>query len=339
MFNKVVGNEVMVVGDLHISDVYHGKHKDYLAECMYVLRSITDKVQAEKPSALVLLGDIIGWNHPNIKDRQVFSWVCRVFQDWNKVCPVYALQGNHDMSKYPDFQFLSDFGLIITSSMCGGYFDYYGTEEQEKPEVRFHLVDYNNESKALNLCEGTSNVVLGHNNFTISGFTTWYAAHDGIELGMHSEFNGVDMVISGHIHNPSPEIYYATMPDGGTCGLFYVGCPTRPVKDPNIHESCWYLFIRYDKASESTNIEPEVFQLLPLSECFYEDEEFVDEKSEDELQDELRKEALKDILGDLLKYRMQGGDPIQQVMMIPNASDDAKQMAAKYLGIAYNGVD
>ena len=336
MYNRVVGNSIMFVGDLHFSDVFQGKHKAYLENCFWCLGQITKKLEEKKPSALVLTGDIIGWTETNIRDRQVFAMFCKILRDWNRVCPVYCVRGNHDMKGYPDFQFLSEFGLLITSAMCDGYFDYYANEEQEIPEVRFHLVDYKTEDRVLNLnTDGASNIVVAHNNFTINGITTWYSEHDGIELGMMQNFSGVDMVIAGHIHNPSPEIYSTQMPNGDSCMLFYLGCPTRPIKDNNMYESCWYLFVEFN--GSQTDINTEEFKLKPSSEIFYDSDSFVDEKTEEEINEELRKEALKDVLGDLLKYRMSSGDPIQQVMRIPNATDEAKKVAADYLQLAFNG--
>ena len=335
MHNKVVGNSVMVVGDLHFSDVFTGKHIAYLENCFWVLGKITKKLEEKKPSALVLAGDIIGWTETNIRDRQVFAMFCKILRDWNRICPVYAVRGNHDMKGYPDFQFLAEFGLIITSAACDGYFDYFATEDSEIPEVRFHLVDYKDEGKILNLrTDGCSNIVLGHNNFTINGITTWYNDHDGIELGMMQNFSGVDMVISGHIHNPSPEIYAAQMPNGDSCMLFYVGCPTRPIREQNMYESCWYVFIEYN--GEDTDINTEEFKLKPADEIFYKMEDFIDEKTEDEIAEELRQEALKDVLGDLLKYRMNTGSPIEQVERIPNATAEAKAIAIDYLQLAFN---
>lgn len=333
--NRVVGNSVMIIGDLHFSDVFTGKHKAYLDNCFWCLAQITKKLEEKKPSALVLGGDIIGWTETNIKNRQVFAMFCKILRDWNKICPVYSVRGNHDMKGYPDFQFLSEFGLIITSDLCGGYFDYYAYEEQEVPEVRFHIVDYKSEDRVLDLrTDGCSNIVLGHNNFTINGVTTWYNNHDGIELGMMQNFSGVDMVISGHIHNPSPEIYAAQMPSGDSCMLFYTGSPTRIIRDNNMYESCWYVFIEYN--GESTDINTEEFKLKPSSEIFYQKDSFVEDKSKEELDEELRQEALKDVLGDLLKYRMNTGSPIEQVQRIPNASEEAKQIASDYLQIAFN---
>lgn len=338
MYNKIVGGKIMIIGDLHFSDVFTGKHKNYLENCFWVLGKISKKIEETKPSAIVLGGDLIGWTETNVKDRQVLSMFCKVLQSWNDVCPVYSVKGNHDIKGYPDFLFLSELGLIITSAECGGYFDYYGTEDQENPEVRFHFVDYGDEDKALNIlhAEGSSNIVLGHNNYTIQGITTWYSDHDGKELGMMQNFGDVDMVISGHIHNPSPEIFSTQMPSGKDCMLFYTGCPTRPIKEKNLYESCWYVFVEYNNTTKSTDINTDEFKLLPAKEVFYDDEDFVDDKSEEELQEGIRKEKLTEVLGDLLKYRISDGDPIKQIQNIPHASPEAKTIATQYLTIAIN---
>lgn len=337
MADSIYGGKILIVGDLHFSDIFTGKHKDYLTECFDALRRITDKVNEVKPSALVILGDLVGETETNIKNRQVFSMFCKVLKGWNEVCPVYSVRGNHDMKGYPDFNFLEEFGLIRTGAECQGYFDYYGFKGQKLPEIRFHLVDYNDEDRHLDICEDTSNVVLGHNNYTITGVTTWYHEHDGIELGLHENYADIDMVISGHIHNPSPEIVAVQMPGGGTCMLLYPGCPTRPIKERGMYESCLFVVVAFNEKTQQTDIDTEVFELAPLSEIFYEDEDFVDEKTEEEIQDELRKAALKDVLDDLLKYRMSQASPLDQIDLIPNASQDAKELAKKYLMAAMGG--
>lgn len=334
MYNKIVGGTVLIVGDLHFSDVYKGKHKDYLLNCCGILAEIVAKVKAEKPSAVVFLGDLVGWVETNIKNRQVLAMFLKAFQEMRNVCPVYAVCGNHDMNGFPEFNLLAQLGLIITSSACSGYFDYYGTESSATPEVRFHLVDYGKEHGVLNLAEGSvSNVVLGHNNYTIQGVTNWYNDFDGIELGRLSNFDGVDMVISGHIHNPSPEFVSTQMPDDGICSLFYAGCPTRPVKEKNMYDSVWWIKFTYNGVD--TDVTTEAWNLAPASEVFLDDNAFVEERDESVKEADRRKE-LREVLDDILQYRMLGGDPIEQVKNIPNATDDAKNMAINYLQMALN---
>ena len=118
--------------------------------------------------------------------------------------------------------------------------------------------------------------------------------------------------------------------------LFYTGCPTRPIREKNMYDYCWYVFVRYDKDLKDTNIDTEMFKLLPASEIFYEDAEFVEEKDKDELEETMRVEALQNVLGELMTFRITTGDPMEQIDNIPNASEEAKQLAKNYLQIAYN---
>lgn len=327
----------MIVGDIHFSDVYKGKHKNYLSECYWTLDKISEKLEAAKPAALVLLGDVIGWSETNIHSREVLASFMRVLKKWNEYCPVYSVRGNHDIKGYPDFQLFSELGLIITSEMSDGYFDYFADQNTDIPLVRFHIVDYGSENKILHCAEApTNNIVLGHNNYTINGVTNWYMEHDGIELNLQQNYNQVDMVISGHIHNPSPEICSTQMPSGKECMLFYPGCPTRPIKDKCIYENCWYVFIEYNATTGQVDILPEEFKLKPLKDVFFDDSLFVDEQTEEVQEEMARKEALMDILKDLMTFRMNGGDPFEQIEKIPDATVEAKAMAKKYMEMAYN---
>lgn len=335
MLNKVVGKEVMIVGDLHFSDVYQGKHKNYLSNCFWVLNQIATKVKENKPSALVLLGDIIGWSETNIRNREVLTIFIKTLNIIKEICPIYVVQGNHDMKGYPDFTFLSELGIIITSSACGGYFDYYGEESQTVPEVRFHMVDYGQEHRHIELCDGATNIVLGHNNYTIEGITNWYQNFDGIELGTMQNFSGVDFVLSGHIHTPSPNFVQATMPNGQMCSLFYLGCPSRPVKE-ELYDNCWYVFLRYKKENNSSTIDTEQFELKPWKEIFYDDDTFVAERTPEQVEEDLRTEALKSVLDELMTYRIQTGDYMTQIDIIQNASPESKELAKQYLQTAFN---
>lgn len=337
-FNKVVGNNILIFGDLHFSDVFTGKHKNYLANCFSVLNTLTQLIEEKQPSAIVLEGDIVGWLETNVREREVLSMFCKILRSWtdNGKRRIYAVKGNHDMKGYPEFLFLAELGIITTSAQCGGYFDFYAPDH-DKAEVRFHIVDYKEEDRKLNLAtDGVSNTVLGHNNYTIQGLTNWYSEHDGIELGMLQNFAGIDLVISGHIHNPSPDFVSATMSDGSECMLFYPGCPTRPIKDRNMYDSCWAVEIKYNAETNNTDILTLPVQLEPAADIFYSDEEFVDEKPEEVLQEELRKEALSEVLSDLLKYRISQANPLTQIDLIPNATEEAKATAKSYLMKALN---
>lgn len=334
---KVCGKSVLVFADIHFSDVFKGRHINYLKECFGVLGKIEKQVVEEQPCAVMLLGDLVGVNEGNIHNREVLSMFCKWLKRINEVCPVYLVRGNHDFKgSFPEFQFLSELGLFHTSTECGGYVDFYGEEGQEEPEVRFHLVDYGTENRMLDIHTGSSvtNIVLAHNNFTIQGLTNWYQEHDGIELAMQQNFANVYMVISGHIHNPSPEIIQTDMVSGDTCCLFYPGCPTRPSYEKNMYKSVWSVRFKYDSVAKVTNYDALEFELPPIEETFELDDNYVEDKTEEEIAEIARTEALKDVLEDIIKCRMTSGDLVSQVMVIPNASDEAKKVAADYLQMA-----
>lgn len=334
MYQYVVGKGVLIVGDLHISDrPVVGMHKHYLKNCFDVLAAIRDKVEEMKPSAVVFLGDLVGTSERNIKSREVLSMFCKFFMDIGRYSKIFCVRGNHDVGDFPEFQFLSDLRLFETSVSCDGYFDFYGNEEQRQrgePEVRFHLVDFGMERKELNIKGGnTSDVVLGHNNYTIHGVTVWYQDHDGIELSGLDNFHGVNMVISGHIHYPSPELFATEMQTGGECCLFYTGSPTRPAER---YDKCWYVWFGYDSSQGCTNYEAIDF---PLPEdVFYEPDDFIEELTEEDIMSLERKEALKEVLDEIMTHRISCGDLITQVNNIPNASAEAKEIACHYLQIA-----
>ncbi len=335
----VHGGKMLIIGDLHLSDYFKGKHKNYLQNCYDVMEELDKIVEERKPSAIILLGDLVGWTKPNIVSREVLSKFCKYFIKWGTYGPLFAVKGNHDLQGYPDFMLFSDLNLIITSTDCDGYFDFYGNENDTVPSVRFHIVDYKDEHRKLAIADGsTSNVVLGHNNYTIAGKTTWYIGGDGVELGHLENFADVDMVISGHIHNPSPDFCETSMLNGKTCTLYYPGCPTRPIYEKNnMYDSTKVVEVEFNQSSGLTEFNMIDVPLKDVEEVF--DLTGIDngEKTQDEIDEELRKTALSDVLSDLVKYRMNQTDPISQIANIPNASEEAKKIATDYLQTAMNG--
>lgn len=336
MYQRINGGKVLIIGDLHISDrPCVGKHKDYMTNCFSVLRDIIDMVENQHPSALVLLGDLVGTVERNLKSREVLAMVCKFFTDIKATgCRVFCVRGNHDFGDYPDFQFFASLGLFETAESCGGFFDYYGSEDKTVPEIRFHLLDYGSETRKLDIVENdVTNIVLAHNNFTIQGVTTWYDAAGGYELSSMQNFNNVYLVIAGHIHNPSPQVFSTRMMTGGTCNLFYVGSPTRPAE---YHESCWVVEFEFNPSTEETDYDAKEWQLRKNEDVFYLDDTFVEEMSEEEIADATRKEQLKEVLEEIITCRIGSTDLVAQIMSIPNATEDAKRMACQYINLATN---
>lgn len=338
--NVVIGGKLLVVGDLHISDVYKGRHRNYVETCMRALQKITQQVEDSEAKTLVITGDLVGVSERNIRNREVLSVLCKWFKAFHdNGVRVIVVRGNHDFGDYPDFQFLVDLGLVETSQTLGGYFDYFGFSGQECPEIRFHLIDYGMENRKLDIREGnTTNIAITHNNFTIQGVTNWYQMHDGIELASQSNFAGVYMVVNGHIHVPSPELVFTDAVWGQPVGLFVLGCPTRPAFEK--YTSCWYMEFAYSDAEKSTSFNAIPFELVPLEEEYEMDEEYLEDRqmTESEEEEEERKRNLQEVFADIMSCRISGGDLVEQIRRIPNASDMAKDTAIKYLQTAMSNL-
>lgn len=336
---KVYGNKGIVYGDLHISDKYKGKHKNYLENCFSVMADILNECRRERPSFIVFLGDVVGLNDKLIKHREVLLQLCNFFTELNNITNknVFVIRGNHDMGEFPEFDFLVGLKLFNTADTIGKYFDYYAKETDEVPQIRFHLIDYGKEREPVELYKGdVTNVGLAHNNFVIQGLTTWYNQHDGLELCRMNNLRGIDFLISGHIHNPSPQLISTQMLGGGECSLFYPGCATRPSADQGKYESVWSVYFVYDELENVVDWDAKPFNLRPAEEVFYEDDAFLTDKTEEEIAEDLRKENLAEVLNDITKYHITSGDVFNQVRCIPNATDNAKDIACRYLQLAYD---
>ena len=325
---RVDGGKVMVFGDLHLSSSYTGKHKNYTLECFENMERILSLVKEESPSAVVFLGDIVGVNERNIRDRQFLMRVVMFFGMLYNITNgnVFAVRGNHDMGDFPDYDFILGLGYIKNPR----YVDYYS--DSGVKEIRFHFVNYGNEGMRLDIDkDGASNIVFGHADYYIDGVTTWYSDKKGrVELKTLKNFIGVDMVFSGHIHIPSSEVLYTNLPDGENIGLFYLGSPSRTAER---YDDCWYVTFEYQKESLATTYDANYFGLKPSNEVFYDDSEF--EHETEELDNETSN-ALEAIAKEIFESRLATGDIFGQIDRIP-ADNDCKELAKDYLRKAIDG--
>lgn len=329
---KIFGGKIHIYGDLHLSCTYEGQHIDYTLDSYKTMDNILSKVKKDRPSAVVLLGDIIGVNERNLKDRQFLLRVILFFRTMNELTNnnVFAVKGNHDNGDFSDFDFFLGMGLLKNPS----YIDYYGCSEKEYSEgktdaleVRFHFVNYGEENRELVKEDGDefSHVVLGHNDYLIDGVTNWYQHKNGVHLARLENFAGVDLVVSGHIHNPSDEIHTTIIKGEHTIGLFYPGSPARTAER---YDDCWYLTFEFD--GDSTVYDSHLMGLDPVSVVFHPKESFIDVNLEDEEYVDNSK-ALTDIVKEILEGRMTSGDIFNQVRAVPGASEEVKELACKYL--------
>lgn len=326
---KIFGGRVLVFGDLHLSCTYEGQHVSYILECYKNMDNILTKVKDEKPSAVFLLGDVIGVNERNLRDRQFLLRVFLFFQSLNDLTGgnVFSVKGNHDKGDFSDFDFLVGAGMIKNPD----YVDYYSSKEdydrlgEESLEVRFHFVNYGDENRELSIAEGNaSNIVLGHADYIIDGVTNWYQHKGGVQLSRLSNYKGVELVVSGHIHNPSEEVL-STMIGDWAIDLFYTGSPSRTAERFN---DCWYVSFEY--ADGATGYDANLFGLEPADMVFHPKENFIGEDEDEDLSLK-QSESLTNIVKEIMESRMTSGDLFSQVRAVPGASDEVKEIACDYL--------
>lgn len=340
--NKVFGGKIHIYGDLHLSCVYEGQHKDYTLESYMNMDNIIRKVQVDKPSAVFFLGDLIGVNERNIKDRQFFLRVYLFLKTLNDMTNgnVYTVKGNHDKGDFSDFDFFIGASLLKNPD----YVDYYGCSKGEYDsldedvkdeglEIRFHFVNYGEEYRELHKTDPSiaTNVVLGHADYLVEGVTNWYAHKNGVTLAHLKNFSNVELIISGHIHTPSIELLSTPISGGTTAGLFYTGSPSRTAER---FDDCWYLVFEFQRDSDvqegSTRYDALPFGLRPADDVFYPKEDF-ELSDEDEGSQIKESQALTDIVREIMEGRMTSGDLFSQVMAVPGASDEVKKIACDYL--------
>lgn len=329
---SVYGGEILVFGDLHLSCTYEGQHKNYTLECYKNMDSIVQKTKESNAKAVFLLGDVIGVNERNLRDRQFLLRVLLFFKTLNELTDnnVYSVKGNHDKGDFSDFDLLIGMGLLKNPD----YVDYFSSQEdfesngEEALEVRFHFVNYGEEERELKLTtDGATNVVLGHADYLIDGVTNWYEHKGGIQLSRLANFKGVDFVVSGHIHNGSEEVLTTSIGDS-VVALFYTGSPARTSER---FDDCWYMSFKYEDGS--TGYDCHMFGLDPASEVFYPKSDFIgeDEFESNLFEREKQSQSLTNIVKEIMEGRMTGGDLFGQVMAVPGASEEAKKLACDYL--------
>lgn len=339
---EIHGGKILVFGDLHISSSFSGQHKNYQYECYYNMDNIISIVNKEKASAVIFLGDLVGVNERNIRDRQFLMRTQNFFVELNKMTNgnVYSVKGNHDMGDFTDFDFFEGLGYIRNPK----YIDYYGRRDRAAKddglEIRFHLVNYGDEGKPLRLSKDSdcaSDVVLGHSDYYIEGVTNWYSAGSNVDVSKLDNFQGVQLIFSGHIHTPSDEMLYTTLKNGETIGLFFLGSPAR-VADR--FDDCWYLSFNYCESDGewSTAYDCLFMGLEPADEVFYPKEDFVDDEDSEHSERLQKSDKLTDIVKEIMESRIMSGDLNRQIDLAPGVSDEVKSLAKKYLELATKNV-
>lgn len=213
--------KIGVIGDLHIDDRQVSRYDNYMDCCVAVCESITNIIIHEKLTHLILLGDIVGASRKHVfASNEARLWFFQILSQWNTLLNgnVYSICGNHDKGS-----FTTDFDLALGANLLkhpedlllGGY--------------KFHFIDYGDDTKAINVDNTRCNVVLMHSYLKIEGKTSFipYGIKNLVELSDLKNLKGCQLVLAGHLHNPSC-VLYETSIEESPISLFYPGCPMRP---------------------------------------------------------------------------------------------------------------
>ena len=211
---------VAFIGDLHFYDGVSKSHVDYYANCIDCMDRYTAELEANKPDYILLSGDIVGLSERVTRTRLGLFALVKYLKLWGNMCNgnLYAISGNHDYTKgdsMSDFDFLASLGIIKTAK----HLDVNG--------LRVHCIDYGKEQEPIEFADNKHNVAFMHANLQVDGLTTWFHADEGIQLAQLRNLKGVELVICGHIHNPSPRMCSTSIEDE-SISLLYLGCAARP---------------------------------------------------------------------------------------------------------------
>lgn len=276
---------VLLIGDLHLSSIFKGKHRDYQMECVDVLNKLLDMASDPGVTAVVLMGDVFGVRESFISNPAFQFLVFDVFQKLNELVDgrVFSVRGNHDYGGISTFLMMMKAGVVKNPERLV-------LQNKSGADVaHLHIVNWGDESKELDVEKGVKNFILGHNAFmTRKQFQdSPLRENDVVILDDCDNFGSVKTVISGHIH--TYEEPTSPMTDSGkTYRLFYVGSPTRPNERIDVVK---YLSMQVGKAKDGSyavGLKSHNWDLLPAERVFYPEEAADTYEKPSAVEDELR---------------------------------------------------
>ena len=333
---KVIGKKIVKIGDLHYDDVYQGRHVSYWENVMDVTERIRAVIATEKPDLVIYMGDLIGVRRgvATLRDRNALLYLIKFLKEHPNVV---VLKGNHDYGEVSDYEFLAEIGAFKSSRQINNIVE-LSHPNASKP-VYVHCIDYGQEYEPITIQENGYNVGAVHNEFYVQGKEFAITSKGAIELTTMKNFFGLDLIASGHIHEPSALIDF-NFQDGFDSAFVNLGCPTRP-KHNEMYDHTWYLVLEFQEAEEGVldlGFRLEALTLKPYNQVFRPKEDFLEELEEDDMDDftGVQKGKLAEILGSLVTTNMGSDDFFSQIDNILVASPESKDMAKQYLRKAMN---
>lgn len=316
--------KVGMIGDLHISDRQVGKYEDYFSACKEICEKITDLIVAEKLTHLFIAGDLVGTSENTMKTHAGRLWLFQLFAQWNTLLKgnVYSLRGNHDSgASTTEFDLLYGAMLIkkATEVDCGAF--------------RIHLLDYGDDNRTLNFDTTVErvNVAFMHTHLTVENKTNFIPYKGGTELSDMRNLKGCDVVVCGHIHNPSLG-YLTTSIEDMPVSLMYLGCPTRPAASDKWDKTSM-LILETVEENGITNTYQKIatLNLRPKSELLKETIAEADIEGLEAEENIVNIEDLERILSDLNNFQIGTGTYKEQLVRLAGLNKPAADLAIQYI--------
>ena len=334
---QITGLKVVAIGDLHFDDVYQGRHISYWENVIDVTERIRAIIATEKPDVVLYVGDLIGVRRgvATLRDRNALLYLIQFLKEHPNVV---ILKGNHDYGEVSDYEFLAQIGVFKSSKQINNVIEL--THPRAIKPVYIHCIDYGQEYEPIQIREDAYNIGAVHNEFYVNGKEFAINSKGAIELSSMKNFFGLDLIASGHIHEPSALIDF-NFQDGFDSAFVNLGCPTRP-KHNEMYNHTWYLVLEFQptEGTESYDLgmRLEALNLKAYHEVFRPKEDFLEEQEDEDLDEfsGIQKGRLAEILGSLVTTNMGSDDFFAQIDSIPIASPQSKDMAKQYLRKAMN---
>lgn len=333
---RISGERGLFFGDIHADDRFKGRHLNYWENVIDVTERILDIVNREKPDFVVLVGDLFGVRRgvATLKDRNALLYMAKFLQSLPN-CVV--LKGNHDYAEESDYEFLSNLGVFYSTKQIDGKIEF--THPKSEQPCLIHCVDYGSEYNALSIDKDASNIGAMHNEFYVTGKEQQIHSEGAIELSSRPNFFGLDLIFSGHIHQPTAGMIDFQFQDGFDSAFINLGCPSRP-SHAELYDEVWYTAVEFipneDNTERYVGFRQEIMKLRPYTEVFDQDADYIEDFEDESLEERFKKEKLEEILGSMVTTNMGSDDFLQQVDALTFVDDEVKGIAKKYLNMALN---
>lgn len=329
--------KITVIPDLHLDDVFEGKHINYQQDTIDTMTLVLNYVIKEKPDLVVLVGDVIGVR-PGRSRVKTRTYLAQIITFLENLAPnVIVLKGNHDISLDSDFDFLEKIKTIKTVREVGSEIDINPTGKQDDV-LRLHLRDYGAEKASLNIkgSEAGTNIVIAHNDFYIAGQEYRRHSDSAIDLTKQTQWRKADMVLSGHIHTPSQELeqYHVLGDTTDDPHIFLnLGCPSRP-SHAELYNASWIVTLsKSDTDAEGNwNSKFDFLELKDYHEVFTKESTIVSELTEQlETYTEEHNLDLQNTIDTLMQYGPQSRDIKEQIDTVISATPEARTKAKNFI--------